>query len=303
MFAGQICCWKSWIGLQDKPSRQWVLNGFSRGVPKQWIHRWPQRCRNFYRGCPEVACSTRNAYSTKKWRLRTVICGEKSFVISDGFPWRTNCFAELKDSHLLIACWTSALIFFGKLLIAGPVLVVKARFWIFNPSGRSFIQFVVNTASSCRLGWARSRKSLISACWRYCGAWSEITFALDHIIQELFGLAQHACVILERMQVAVEDYPNYGRSTWTFFHAKESNDSDIFSEGTLPHSATRSFLNLVPKWENVYHHRFDILQRPCTDGIVAIWLPFDWSFLVVTVGGHHNDLRILFFEIWPETLQ
>ena len=25
-------------------SRHLVLNGLSRGAPKQWIHRWPQRC-------------------------------------------------------------------------------------------------------------------------------------------------------------------------------------------------------------------------------------------------------------------
>ena len=99
-------------------------------------------------------------------------------------------------------------------------------------------------------------------------------------LQELFGLAilleQHVCVTLGRIQVAV-DCPNYERSTWASFHAREFSDSDILSEGIVPISATRSFLNLVPKWENVYH-RFDILLRPSTDGTVAIWLPSVQSF-------------------------
>ena len=56
---------KNRIGLQDKPSRQLVLNGFSRGAPKLWIHRWPQRYQNRDRGCTEVMCSTRSAHSTK----------------------------------------------------------------------------------------------------------------------------------------------------------------------------------------------------------------------------------------------
>ena len=54
-----------------------------------------------------------------------------------------------------------------------------AHCWTCHPSGRSFIQFVANAASYCRLRWARFRKSLISACWRYCVAWIEVTFDLD----------------------------------------------------------------------------------------------------------------------------
>ena len=78
-----------------------------------------------------------------------------------------------------MAYWTSAFICLGKLLIAGPVIVANARFWSFFPSGRSLIQFRANAASSRMLELARSRKSLISAYCRYCGAWIEITFALD----------------------------------------------------------------------------------------------------------------------------
>ena len=40
------------LRYRTKPSRQLVLNAFSTGAPKQWIHRWPQRCRNCHRGCP-----------------------------------------------------------------------------------------------------------------------------------------------------------------------------------------------------------------------------------------------------------
>ena len=60
-------------------------------------------------------------------------------------------------------------------------------------------------------------------------------------------LVQHACVTLGRIQVAEVDCANYERSTWASFHAGESNDSDIFTEGIVPFSATSFFLNLVPK--------------------------------------------------------
>ena len=108
--ADQMRCWKRWIVPQDNPSRQWVLNGFSRGAPRQWIHRWPQRCQNRHRGCPEATCSTGSAQSAKKMtsNRRTAKCGEKCAAIADGFPWRIICCSGPKDSHLLIACWTPA---------------------------------------------------------------------------------------------------------------------------------------------------------------------------------------------------
>ena len=31
----------------------------------QWIHRWPQKCQNLHRGCPEATHSTSSAYSAK----------------------------------------------------------------------------------------------------------------------------------------------------------------------------------------------------------------------------------------------
>ena len=60
---------------QDKPSRQLVLNGFSRGAPKQRILRWPHRCQNRDRGCPptnqsSMSCGTR----TKLQKARMPIC-------------------------------------------------------------------------------------------------------------------------------------------------------------------------------------------------------------------------------------
>ena len=42
------------------------MNGFSKGAPKQWIHRQPQRCQNRQRGCLEATYSTGSAYSAKK---------------------------------------------------------------------------------------------------------------------------------------------------------------------------------------------------------------------------------------------
>ena len=151
--AGQMRCWKNWIGLQDKnkTSRHLVLKGFSRGAPKQWIRRWLQRCQNRHWGCPEVTCNNGKAYSAKEWRRRTAICGEIFAAIADGFPWRINCCPGPKALHLSTACWTSAVRSFGKLLIFGPVMVANARFWSFNPSSRSSMQFVSNANSSCAL--------------------------------------------------------------------------------------------------------------------------------------------------------
>ena len=40
-------------------------NRFSRGAPKQWTHRWLQRCQNCLRGCPGEPYSTGSAYSAK----------------------------------------------------------------------------------------------------------------------------------------------------------------------------------------------------------------------------------------------
>ena len=52
----------------------------------------------------------------------------------------------------------------------------------------------------------------------------------------------------------------------------------IFPWGRVPLSTTKSFLILVPKWENAYRPKFDILPRPSTNGTVAIWLLFAQSF-------------------------
>ena len=174
----------------------------------------------------------------KRWRRKTAICGENTCVIADGFPWRINCFPEPNDSHLLMAYWTSAFICLGKLLIAGPVFVANARFWSFNTSGRSLIQFMANAASSRMLKLARSMKSLISACCRYCGAWIEMTLPWIYGLQELFEFAiplePHVCVSLVPTQVVVRDCQNYEKSTWVSFHARESIGRDTFSEGIVP---------------------------------------------------------------------
>ena len=44
----------------------------------------------------------------KTWHRRIAIRGEMFGAISDGFPWRINCCPGPKESHLLIAYWTSA---------------------------------------------------------------------------------------------------------------------------------------------------------------------------------------------------
>ena len=63
---------------------QLVLNGFSRGAPRQRIHRWPQRHQNRDRGCLEVTHSTRGClevtYSTGSAHSTTNDVEELPFV-------------------------------------------------------------------------------------------------------------------------------------------------------------------------------------------------------------------------------
>ena len=153
-------CWKSWIGLQDKPLRQFVVIGVFQRCTQAVDSPLAAKVSKLPPSLPSRIIQHWKCIFGKRWRRRTAICGEKSCAIADGFPWRINCFPELNDSHLWMAYRTSAVIFLGKLLIAGPVTVA-------------------NAASSRMAKLARSRKSLTSAYCRYCGAWIEITFALE----------------------------------------------------------------------------------------------------------------------------
>ena len=102
-------CWRSWIGLQDKPSRQLVLNGSSSGTPKQWNHCWQQRCQNYHRG----ALKQHTALEVHIWRRflkrrRTAICEDTSLAIpveDQLWPWAqrlafVNCVLDVCSSFL-----------------------------------------------------------------------------------------------------------------------------------------------------------------------------------------------------------
>ena len=171
--------WKSGIGLQDKPSRQLVLTWFSKWVPKQWVHRWQHICQSCLREYPVESCSTGTPYSAKHDVVGLTYAVRNPLQLPMDSPWRINCFPDPNDSHMSMACWTSAVVLFGWLRTGGPVKVANARFWSFNSSGRPLIQFVANAASSRMFKLARSRKSLISAYWRYGGARIVINLVLD----------------------------------------------------------------------------------------------------------------------------
>ena len=111
-----------------------------------------------------------------------------------------------EDLHLLIACWTPAVRFFGKLLRTGLAMVANARFWSFFPSSRSLIEFVANAASSCTLKLTRSRKTQINACCRCWGAWTLITFPLD--IPQSPGVVRscHSVETTRSRETGVESY-------------------------------------------------------------------------------------------------
>ena len=101
--------------LQEKPSRHLVLNGFSRGAPRQWIHRWPQRCQNCHRGCLEATYSTGNAYSARNDVEGLPYAEKNPLQLQMNSREGVNCFPEPKDLHLLVALWTSAVRFSSKL--------------------------------------------------------------------------------------------------------------------------------------------------------------------------------------------
>ena len=46
------CGTKIELGCRTNPRAKRSSTGFSRVAPKQWIHRWPQRCQKCLRGCP-----------------------------------------------------------------------------------------------------------------------------------------------------------------------------------------------------------------------------------------------------------
>ena len=74
--AGQMRCSKSRTRPQDKPSRQLVLNGCSRGAPKQSM---AAKMSNRHRECPEATYNTGNAYSAQD-DVEGLPCAGKNLV-------------------------------------------------------------------------------------------------------------------------------------------------------------------------------------------------------------------------------
>ena len=184
--------------------------------------------------------TTLKLHIRQKWRRGTAICGEKSCAIADGFEWRINCFPEPNDSHLRRAYWTSAVIFFGKLRTARPVIVASAKFWNFNPSGRSLIKFVANV-QICRIQEVTDQRPLPI---QRRSNWNQ--FRLGYRVSKNW-LESLVHAKLVQTQEAVRDHQNYEKSTWVSCHARGSIGSGTFSEGIVPSSTTKSFLILVLK--------------------------------------------------------
>ena len=171
------------LGYRTNPHANWSWTGFPEDPPGSGFTAG----RKDVRIATEVALENRTALEVhirQKWSRRTAICGEKFLckyrlipVQDQLFPW-VQWFAFVNGvpnicSHI-----------FGKLRTAGRVIVANARFWSFFPSGRSLIQFVANNPSSRMLKLARSRKLLISACCRYCGAWIERVLCLGYTVSK-----------------------------------------------------------------------------------------------------------------------
>ena len=136
------------LGYKTNPHANWSWNGVSSGAPRQWIHRWPQRCQNRNRGCLEVTYRTGNTHSAKTDVEGLPCAGTSPLQLpTDSREGSINSLPESKGSHLSIAQWASAVRFSGKLPVDRPVSVANVRFCSFNPSGRSLIQFVANAAS------------------------------------------------------------------------------------------------------------------------------------------------------------
>ena len=171
--------WRNWIGLQVKPSRQLVLNGFSRRIPKQWIHRWQQRCQICLRECPGELYSTQTAYAAEN-DVEGLPYAEKN-PLQLPMDSREGSFVSLSPmtrifKSVLNICshnlWKTA---HSRACQSGQHQVLKLQsFWSVLDPIRGQCRFL-----SLILKFARSRKSLISANCRYSGAWIELTFAFD----------------------------------------------------------------------------------------------------------------------------
>ena len=132
------------------------------------------------------------------------------------------------------------------------------------------------------LNLGRSRKSLISVYCRYCGARSEITFALDIQSPRSVRTCHSGWLVLT--PVDVRYCQNLQKFTWVSCHAEGFIGSGSFSASIVPFSATESFLILLPKSEISYRQGFDTLPRPSTKRNCCHMTSFCSGYLVETVG-------------------
>ena len=172
--------------------------------------------------------------------------------------------------------------------------MANARLWSFNPSGRSLIQFVANTASSRMLKFASSRKSLISACCRYCGAWSETTFALDiqcpRTVRTCHSVGTECPREAGTDSSGFDQLPklwdkNYCRncekSIWVSCLEGVSIDSGIFSEGIVHCSQPPNLSCLWSRCKDMFSAK-DLIF--CHGETWTVRLPYDFSVVSVSSG-------------------
>ena len=164
------------LGYRTSPHANWSWTGFPEEHPNRGFTA-SSDVKVAFKGTLENHTALEVLFgkmtSNDFHMLWTILCNCRWIPVKDqSFPW-AQWLAFVNSVHDICSH------IFGWLRTAGPPIVANARFWNFNRSGRSLIQFVANAASSRMLNLARSKKSLISAYCRYCGAWIESTFALD----------------------------------------------------------------------------------------------------------------------------
>ena len=111
----QMRCRKNELGYRTNPHANWSWTGFPEEYPSNRFTAGRKESK-FPPKVPWSNIQNQKCMFGKTWRRQTDHLREKSYAIADGFPWRIKCVHEPKDSHLLMAYWTSAVKIFCKLL-------------------------------------------------------------------------------------------------------------------------------------------------------------------------------------------
>ena len=163
------------LGHRTNPRANGCWMGLPEEYPGSRFFTGRKDVKIFHRECLEVTYNNGRTNSVRKDIKERSNSGKSLLQL----PMDSREGSIVSLSHLSIARCASAVIFFGWRCTAGSVKVAIAKVSKFQPFRPVLYPIRGNTASFCMLNLARSRKSLISAYYRFCGARIGIIFALD----------------------------------------------------------------------------------------------------------------------------